>query len=159
MTRCGGPRAFVSSTQEPEWWNPKGYEMILVDPDRTQTRLAIKGKAAVLSIRRRRLPLYLAKQWVMNWKNHFSTIDRVSGQIAMDRLTLERAFGLKSGTDENSAWFLTRYKADSARQGCFIRQGDFLNVPGPGTGVDGDINVSLYLGPEIKTAVQEFLNK
>lgn len=159
MIRCGGPRAFVSSAQEPEWWNPKGYEMILVDPDRTQTRLVIKGRAAVLFIRRRHLPLYLAKQWVVNWKIHFSTMDRVSGQIAMDRLTLERAFGIENGTDENSKWLFERYKADSVRQGCFIRQGKFLNIPGPGTGVDGDINVSLCLGPEIKTAVKEFLNK
>jgi len=159
MTRCGGPRAFVSRIQEPEWWNPNGYKMKLVDPNRTQTRLLIKGGGASFFIRRRRLPLYLDKQWLVNWRIHFSTMDRVSGQIAMDRLTLERAFGLQNGTDENSAWLLTRYKADSVKQGCFIRQGKFLNIPGPGTGVDGDVNVSLRLDPEIKIAVKEFLNK
>lgn len=46
-----------------------------------------------------------------------------------------------------------------ARPGAFIRQGRYLNIPGPGTGLIGDPNISIRLKPEIVAAVSKMLHK
>ncbi len=55
------------------------------------------------------------------------------------------------------SWLVGRYGGNSAVQSKFIRWGNFLNIPCPGTGHDGDPNVSIYVTDEIREAVRKLL--
>lgn len=44
------------------------------------------------------------------------------------------------------------------RSGYFLRADDFLNIPCPGTGRDGDPNISIEIDVAMRDAVQEFLD-
>lgn len=43
------------------------------------------------------------------------------------------------------------------KQGAFIRYGNFLNIPSPGTGHDGDPNISILIDGPIRRAVRQLL--
>lgn len=52
---------------------------------------------------------------------------------------------------------IRRYGGTTADQGRFIRYNRFLNIPGPGTGHDGDSNISVEIRSEMQDAVAAFL--
>lgn len=54
-------------------------------------------------------------------------------------------------------FLLEKYGGDVACQFLFIRWQDYLNIPGPGTGHDGDPNISIKLTDEIKEAIRALL--
>lgn len=54
---------------------------------------------------------------------------------------------------------LDRFGGTVARQGIFIRWRDFMNIPGPGTGGDGDANISVMITGEIKEAIKTILGE
>jgi len=88
----------------------------------------------------------------------------VKGDIFMSTNELEVAFGLcdhikNQFVSESGQWLLDTFGGDVASQGRFIRYGRFLNIPGPGTGHDGDANVSIELDDGIKAAVKELIKK
>ncbi len=51
-----------------------------------------------------------------------------------------------------------KFDADRAVPGHFIRKGKFLNVPMPGTGMDGDPNISILITDEIQKAVRNLIS-
>jgi hypothetical protein len=59
--------------------------------------------------------------------------------------------------EESGEWLLDRYGGDSAAQGFYIRWRNCLNIPCPGTGHDGDPNISVTLSDDIKEAVRQLL--
>lgn len=69
---------------------------------------------------------------------------------------LASAFGLSDYVDTGLK-FVGRYGAHAGKQGTYIRQGRYLNIPCPGTGGDGDPNVSICISDEIASAVKELL--
>lgn len=75
------------------------------------------------------------------------------GQVEMDSCQLAAAFGLSDESGDFGDWLIERYRADSAEQRLWIRYGNQLNIPGPGTGHDGDPNISIELDGDIKKAV------
>jgi hypothetical protein len=78
-----------------------------------------------------------------------------SGTIWMSKKNIEAAFGLSNTCPEfGGQWLADEYGADVAQQGQYIRYGNFLNIPGPGTGNDGDSNVSIFIDKKIQDAIK-----
>jgi hypothetical protein len=83
----------------------------------------------------------------------------VKGRIELTTDELRSAFGIINVTDQKSEWLLERYGGSSASVGKWIRWQYFLNLPGPGTGEDGDANVSVNAGVCVREAVNAFIQK
>ena len=92
----------------------------------------------------------------ISWRITFFQGDYVEGRIHVTAAELRAAFGISEQPCLDNA-FADHFLADSAVQGHYIRRGNFLNIPMPGTGTDGDPNISIYLDDEIKQAVRDFL--
>lgn len=82
------------------------------------------------------------------------------GQIWMLPEHLEAAFGISNTCGSHGGqWLADEYGADVAYQGKYIRFGKFLNIPGPGTGMHGDANVSILVDEKMQEAIKEIILK
>ena len=81
------------------------------------------------------------------------------GRVWMGQSDLCTAFCISNVcyADGGGQHLLDRFGGDVAVQGRYIRFGPCLNIPGPGTGHDGDPNISVYVTDEIQEAVRSFL--
>ena len=140
----------------PVWWHQNGVKMrpLFGGGDRT---LQVFADAATLTISPNEHSRNDRDRWLVAWEIRRISPCGINGKTAMSAETLCRAFGLAEGTAKSSAWLLQHYGADSAEQGCYIRSGDCLNIPGPGTGRDGDPNISVLLDEDIKEAARHIL--
>jgi hypothetical protein len=77
----------------------------------------------------------------------------------MDTDTLKSAFGIHEANGYASDWLLNEFGGTCASQGKFLRYKDYLNIPGPGTGHDGDSNVSIELDRSIQTAARDLMRE
>jgi len=137
----------------PVWFHHHGIKLRVFYLNSTGDKsLIIKGSAAQLVI-----APYGDDRWTVRWEIVWGRHEEVSGHITMLTETLRRAFGLADGTAESGEWILSRYGGDSAEQHRYLRWRDCLNIPGPGTGHDGDPNISVLLRDDIKEAVRQLL--
>lgn len=110
--------------------------------------------------------LGVGDDWAVWWRvrhgRYYAGAPHVEGLTSFNDLEFAEAFSLTDnfppfqGLD---AELVARYSATVARGGKFIRAGNFLNVPGPGTGLDGDSNLSIYLSGDIKDAARGLLTQ
>ena len=91
--------------------------------------------------------------WYLEWVIIHSSQERVDGKVMMSTDALKSAFVFADTTSRGSRWLIERYGGEVAEQGKFIRWKNFLNIPGPGTGQDGDPNISIFLDDVIKNSV------
>lgn len=101
-------------------------------------------------------------RWLMQWNIQHKGASKVSGQVIVSEPELLVAFGLISPEQVDlplHEGMMKQYGAEAAVQEAFIRQRNFLNIPGPGTGHDGDPNISIGLTDEIKEAVQNLVER
>lgn len=147
----------------PIWYNEQGRNMAQQQPNAIQggqsDLLFGKGVTAMLSIRQiGRRPHY-----AVGWRVHHAgglEMPHTGGKIECSAGELRCIFGLDDNiNDESGLWFIGRYGGTVAVQGKFLRWGPYLNIPGPGTGRNGDPNISVYVSNEIKQAVQSMLEK
>lgn len=96
-------------------------------------------------------------KYVVLWEVIHSPAERASGSVVFTKDQLRAAFGLSDLSGDFGGWLIDRFGASSAEQGKYIRWNDYLNIPCPGTGNDGDPNISIFLDDDIKLAVQQFL--
>lgn len=141
----------------PEWFHHHGTKMQVEKLDKDNHTLIIAGSAAHINMS----PMFNAdrinKGWYVDWEVVHSGDTKVNGRTFMTKEDLSAAFGLSDGSGRFGDWLIERFGADSANQHEYIRWGNFLNIPCPGTGHDGDPNVSIYLDDEIKEAVKGLL--
>lgn len=134
----------------PVWWHHHGVKMGLNQKETNldESVLVINNVAARLEIYRRR------GKYCVKWKiKHGPGTGEDSGERYFDPESLSAAFGLSNMViDRRDRWLLD-YGADYAKQFFFIRKGDYLNIPGPGTSHDGNPNISIALTEEIKRVV------
>lgn len=135
----------------PIWWHHHGDKIRVREVNDNSIRLA--GSAAELTITRGN-----ENEWVVAWKvvRRFGS-EEAAGQVVMSTDELGAAFDLNKLTGDYGDFLLDRFGGTSAEQGYFIRYQDFLNIPCPGTGHDGDPNISILLDQEIKQSVRELL--
>src|SRR3989344_773371 len=146
------------------WWSAKGIDMkvngvVLERGKHTIVNIAI-GSAASVSIFQ-----CGSQRGDFEVQYHIKHCDgsHSAGNIIMDRADLARAFGLVNGfghgfSHGGAALREMGYELDAASQGKYVRLGDYLNIPHPGTGLVGDPNVSVQIKAEMKSAVQSLLD-
>jgi len=117
--------------------------------------LVIAGSAARVRITRRATTV--DEGWFVDWEVVQTQQEKVNGRVIFTSDDLRAAFGLSEESGRFGDWLIKRFGADSAAQGRYIRWKNFLNIPCPGTGHDGDPNVSIHFDEEIQDAVRQLL--
>lgn len=143
-----------SSRGMPTWFHPQGMKMLVKEFLPRDHYLLIMSRAAKLKIVKceARLP----DSWIVDWEIVQNQHENSSGRIIMPTGVLRAAFALEAAdTDLSSQWLIRRYGGDFADQGRCIRWGNFLNIPHPGTGHDGDLNLSLYVTRDMQEDVRQ----
>lgn len=143
----------------PAWWHQHGLKMKVEQLDLENRVLVISGSAAKVTIQRASSVITDATEWFVDWEVVQIRPWEVGtrGRAWFKGEDLEAAFGLSDDSDESGDWLIKRFGGDSANQGRYIRWERFLNIPCPGTGHDGDPNVSIEVKEEIKNAVRQLL--
>ncbi len=137
----------------PKWWHHHGIKMRVEKLSQANKLLIITGSAASIRITSR--TMRNDDGWYVKWEVLFDRDCKVNGQVWMATDNLRAAFGLSENSGKFGQWLIDRFGADSAEQGMYIRYKDYLNIPCPGTGHDGDPNVSILLDDKIKEAVSK----
>lgn len=136
----------------PVWWHHHGSKMRVKNFSIEHYVLFLKGSAASVRFVRQG-----SGRWSVDWEVIRSQSEKSGGRILMTKEQMQAAFGLSDESGNAGNWLIQQYGADSADQGSYIRWGKFLNIPCPGTGHDGDPNVSIELDEEMKNAVRQLL--
>lgn len=136
----------------PIWWHHHGMKMKVAARGLCNDCLLLQGSAAELLIKK------LHNRWLLTWKVIQGPDSAVSGTTTFCDETLLDAFVKNNHeTPKHSQWLIDRFGGSAACQGCFIRFDKWLNIPGPGTGNDGDPNISIELDEEMAKAVLELV--
>lgn len=136
----------------PVWWHHHGDKMRFVEEEsRDGSWVVFRASAAEITVRAADGNFEVVYAINNGWRGG------INGIVNMDREMVEAAFGLKDEIENFSQGTIDRHGATVARQGIFIRWNEYLNIPGPGTGSDGDPNVSLEISGEIKEAIADLL--
>lgn len=147
-----------------KWWNMKGAFMIVAKLDLQKSRLVIENEdIARLTISENKIFFEEnEKEWTVEWyilhsfRGGPDLNTYVNGRVVMNEKELRAAFNLPGGVIGNGQ--LAKYfGADVMVQGLFIRQRHYLNIPMPGSTLQGDPNISLFVHPETKVAVEKLL--
>jgi len=138
----------------PIWCHHHCTKMMVKEFDKEQKLLVIAGSAASLRI----YPVPDKEDlWMVDWEVVQSRSEKCNGRIAFTSDQLKAAFGLSNEIFRAGEWLIKRYGGESAAQFKFIRWKNFLNIPCPGTGHDGDPNISLEIGEKMKNRIRLLL--
>ncbi|KKQ36034.1 MAG: hypothetical protein US50_C0001G0036 [Candidatus Nomurabacteria bacterium GW2011_GWB1_37_5] len=143
----------------PAWWHHHGTKMRVAYPAGNSEMLIIAGSAAKVIINK---SPFGKKMWLIEWEVLQSQNEKVNGRVIFTKDHLTDAFGITKTADlfgYGADSLIERFGGDCASQGRYIRWKNFLNIPCPGTGHDGDPNVSINIDDEIKKAVEKFLKE
>lgn len=142
----------------PIWCHHHGSKMRVEKFDHPNHTLVIAGSAAKVTITKVSIHPD-TKGWFVDWEvvQWMPCNEGTRGRSFFNDKDLAAAFGLSDESGKYGQWLINRYGADSAEQGKYIRWKDYLNIPCPGTGHDGDPNVSIHLDQQIKDAVRKLL--
>lgn len=139
----------------PDWCNTHCYKM--------KPTLNLSKKILLIHSGTSALTITLAemefiKGWFVDWHIIHTPWSKSGGRIIMESMELKSAFGLTGESGDDGKWLLESYGGDSAAQGKYIRWGNYLNIPCPGTSHDGDPNISIKIDEPIKYAVKTLLS-
>ncbi len=134
----------------PVWCHFHCSKMIIFKQD--NPRKVVVGSSHDISVEISRLD----EQYLVYWKIKHC-LGWANGTTLYTSDELRSAFGLSEDSGDYGGRLIDRFGADVAEQGKFIRWRNFLNIPGPGTGDDGDPNISIDLDAEIKNAIEKLL--
>ncbi len=135
----------------PIWCHHHASKMQLMVTGLCNDFLILQGSAAELNITQRR------NHWLVNWRIIQSSEAQTKGQVEFSDEELMSAFGLSDFLPNAAEWLIEQYGGTVAKQGKFIRFKEFLNIPCPGTGHDGDPNISIIIDEKMKKAVKELV--
>ncbi len=154
MKRALGMRPVMGGHGGPSWWNSHGRKLTVKSYDVDQG-VILEASAARLQIH----PITdYPDAWQVIWRVKYSPSSWVEGRIEFLTEELEAAFGLSELSGYSGDWLISNYGADAAQQGKFIRYQEFLNIANPGTGHDGDLNISVEVDEIIQQAVGHIIN-
>jgi hypothetical protein len=147
----------------PIWWHHHGSKIRFFGL--AKECLIINANAASLTIQKASLVLpdkeTLKNDWFVDWSifQCKPLQELTSGRRWFTTEDLRNAFGIANGSGKYGKWLIDRYGADAAEQMKYIRWGNYLNIPCPGTGNDGDPNISIEIDDEIKSAVTRLISQ
>lgn len=140
----------------PEWFHHHGSKMSLDKSPQQRHFMRIAASAAWLQISPVSNPG--DDGWYIDWEIRQSLLSKTSGRVVFPTPILRAAFGLyDTYTPETNQWLIERFGGDCADQGRYIRYQRHLNIPGPGTGHDGDANISILLDDNIIEAIRRLI--
>jgi hypothetical protein len=140
----------------PVWFHHHGTKMsVTYNTTHLLGLIIIESSAVILKIEKKSSNVI---SWLMTMQIIHSPTQKSTNQIEFDKDNLERAFGLRDDFDEFGSSILSEYGGTTGHQGYYIRYKNYLNIPGPGTGHDGDPNVSIKLNDQIKNAIKILLD-
>lgn len=144
----------------PSWWHHHGDKMILTQVAEDKKSFVLEGSAARLEVAYTELGDD-CKGFLVSWEVRQSRSEKVNGTVFFTPETLRAAFGLvdQHSMGQYCPWLIKEYGGTVAYQRYFIRWNQYLNIPHPGTGHDGDPNISIELHQKILDAVTLLLNK
>ncbi len=145
-------------SMRPNWWHGHGIKMAVGKLDLEEHTLHLNGGGGVISFKITRRGLLNGAGWCVLWALRHEPESESFGSRVFNSAELRAAFHLVEETSPPSRLAL-RFDADVAVQGKFIRCGQFLNIPGPGTGHDGDVNISIFVEDTIKEAVSRLIQE
>lgn len=138
---------------EPLWYIGKGMKFSGKYSPKEKS-LVLEASAATATISRAENNRGYLVDYVIRHSKEASS----SGIVWMSDKDIRSAFGFSDDYDEIFGQeLIDRFGGDAARQGCYIRYKKFLNIPCPGTGHNGDPNVSIFLSDDLKREVEFFL--
>lgn len=135
----------------PDWWHSHGMKLHLNRAETNLEQVTLGSSTTRLIISRNEDSLNLP--WNIQWAVLHFYGETAAGNRKVNHETLLTAFGFNNGTPQGSEWLINKYGGTCAEQGAFLRYKQFLNIPCPGTGNDGDPNLSLFLDTNIQQAV------
>ncbi|MFC1599111.1 hypothetical protein ACFL2U_03860 [Patescibacteria group bacterium] len=141
---------------QPNWCHHHCTKMRLnkEETDLENKKIIIEGSAAKLTITFHEE----LKRWLVSWEVIQSQNEGAKGKMFFTDDMLKAAFGLQDHLEKlGSEWLTQRYGGTIACQHRFIRWQKYLNIPCPGTGHDGDPNISIQIDQEIMDAVAALL--
>ena len=138
----------------PPWQVHKGHTLKVVCSNSRSLRLAGTTTSLTITAAGSDRP----ECWAVSWKIKHDC-GEVEGLVYMNDEELRRAFGLANGlgTFGQALAERTSTPVDAAEQGKFVRVGAFLNIPHPGTGLQGDPNISIEVDGYMRLAILELL--
>ena len=139
----------------PVWFHHHGFKMHVKSFDAAKRLLVILGSAAKLTVSQ--TDELSTDRWFVDWEVIQSPRAKTTGRTILTSDDLRAAFGVTTPemSEEDATHFLfAQHGADSAKQGCYIRWEEWLNIPCPGTAHDGDPNISIYLDVAMREAVK-----
>ncbi len=135
---------------KPSWFHPHGHRIGLVGVDREHRTVVLRSSAVTVVISPEK-----DQKFKVAWTIDHSPAEMVTGTVLLQRPRLLTAFLVLPNLppEESQASYLKRFEVDAGAVGYFIRRSRFLNLPCPGTGHDGDPNVSIVVTQEITNAI------
>lgn len=148
----------ITAQGDPVWFHPHGTRVRLLEEECERGKKVVFGSMATkLTI----TPGPEAGTWRVEWHIiHSLGANEDRGFRIFSNDTFGRAFGfgrLRSGGREDHA-LLQRFGGTNGQTGKYIRCENYLNIPGPGTGHDGDPNISLTLH-EVSQGILDYLGR
>ena len=137
----------------PIWCHHHGWKMKVVEFNKKEKRVSIAGSAAKLVIE---TGGENSDVWNVRWEI-FQSSGKDLGCREFKTCELAAAFGLTEDSGDYGQWVIDQFGAHSAEQGKYIRWKHFLNIPCPGSGHDGDPNVSIHIDDEMRSTVELLL--
>jgi len=149
----------------PAWWHPDGIQMMpgTVEKFMGEFYLTIRSNTASLTIK----STHKSGLWQVRWQVIHFLPDKQesSGMRLFDTADLANAFRLVGGPNPPKCKYpeyYTRYGlrldgSDSAVPGKYTRADGDLNIPCPGTGCDGDPNISIWVHHAVSKAVMDLI--
>jgi len=135
--------------QVPVWWHPGGNSLSFHSGSEDHLCLSSEYARLILSGRQGGCVV----QWLIKTPHCANKDGYLAGQIIFDIPTFIAAFGGLDLVHFTAYPMIHLHGGVAARQGFFLRFDEYLNIPGPGCGMDGDPNISIYLEHEIKDEI------
>ncbi len=135
--------------KRPKWFNPSGDDARLVERRSKKPSLipsltiVTSNGSSQLKIRRHTTD---RRFWHVRWRIFYKNDARLEGELYWTDDHIRSAFG---ETSLGIFWHVPGSR--------FARVGNYLNVPWPGTGNDGDPNMSILLNDTIRAAVKKLI--
>jgi hypothetical protein len=133
----------------PTWFHRHGYKLAIEHYDPEKLELTLASTAARLTITPHGRRQFLVRWRIVNSKN-----ESAEGVIVFTQDHLKAAFMVPVTLPADHVTFLANYDATHGVPGYFVRRGQFLNIPCPGTARDGDPNLSVFLSDDMVEAAK-----
>ena len=154
-------RRVVRLTNPPIWWSTKGDKMDIEELNVPGKCLILTASVARFEIRyavgRPDFPWTITWRIIHAWGGSIENSECDRGCRWMNDFELGAAFGLANNVVVGDLPGDPRLIPDVFIQGKAIRLGSHLNIPHPGTGQQGDPNISIRVTPEITEGVRRLL--